>query len=223
MCSEKHHEAFLFAYQGFSVSNVGKNESGKELDANVEISEEKNISINESTDNEASEEVCKVSPLTTEGSTDQKGEKEKENLDDENCLLKAAKLQLQTLPKPMSLFMLQGWREELCKCSDCKKKYQDLSLDFLLDPEDTVHHYENKYETRKSSQYEDGMNVLSKMDRTNQIEAIHGYNSMKSNLMEYLKKFAENKKVVRKEDIQEFFQQMSGNKKMKMDIPDNCK
>ena len=119
--------------------------------------------------------------------------------------------------------MLQGWREQLCKCADCTRKYQELSLDYLLDLEDTVHHYENKGETRKSSQYEDGMKVLSEMDRSQQIEAIHGYNSMKSNLMEYLKKFAENKKVVREEDIQEFFQQMAGSKRMRVSIPDNCK
>ena len=84
-------------------------------------------------------------------------------------------------------------------------------------------YYENKSADIKTSQYEDGMKALSDMDRTKQIEAIHGYNTMKSNLMEYLKKFAENKKVVREEDIQEFFQQMSPSKKMRMNIPDNCK
>ena len=53
------------------------------------------------------------------------------------------------------------------------------------------------------TQYEKGMEALSAMDRVKQVEAIHGYNSMKSNLMEHLKKFGENKKVVSKEDIQE--------------------
>ena len=32
------------------------------------------------------------------------------------------------------------------------------------------------------------------------------YNSMKENLMEYLAKFAQNGKVVREEDIKEFFE-----------------
>jgi E3 ubiquitin-protein ligase UBR7 len=67
------------------------------------------------------------------------------------------------------------------------------------------------------------MKALSDMDRKNQIEAIHGYNDMKSNLMEYLKKFAETNKVVREEDIQEFFQKMSQNKKMRATISDHCK
>jgi E3 ubiquitin-protein ligase UBR7 len=67
------------------------------------------------------------------------------------------------------------------------------------------------------------MEALSSMDRVKQVEAIHGYNSMKSNLMEYLKKFAENKKVVREEDIQEFFTQMKGNKRPRVEIPKSCK
>ena len=74
------------------------------------------------------------------------------------------------------------------------------------------------------TQYEKGMEELSKMDRVKQVEAIHGYNSMKSNLMEYLKKFAENGKVVRQEDIQEFFEQMKSNKRPRTSvIPENCR
>merc|ERR1712150_91539 len=149
-------------------------------------------------------EVCKVPTSPRAISPDLKGEKEKQ-FDDGKCHIKKENLQHLKASKPGSLFMLQGWREQ------------------LLDPEDTVHYYENQAETNKSSQYEDGMNALSKMDRTKQVEAIHGYNDMKSNLMEYLKKFAENKKVVREEDIQEFFQKMAGNKKMRSNIPDSCK
>ena len=75
------------------------------------------------------------------------------------------------------------------------------------------------------SQYENGMKALSEMDRTQQVEAIHSYNNMKTNLMEYLSKFADNKKVVREEDIREFFETMK-NKKRKLDggaPPSSCK
>ena len=61
------------------------------------------------------------------------------------------------------------------------------------------------------------------MDRIKQMEAIQGYNAMKSNLMEYLKKFAQNGKVVRQEDIQEFFEKMSANKRQRVEIPKFCK
>ena len=46
------------------------------------------------------------------------------------------------------------------------------------------------------SQYENGMKALSEMERTQQVEAIHSYNSMKSDLMDYLKTFAEEGKVL---------------------------
>ena len=57
-----------------------------------------------------------------------------------------------------------------------------------------------------------------------QVEAIHSYNTMKDNLMEYLAKFASSKKVVREEDIKEFFDGMKKNKKMKTGgPPSSCK
>jgi hypothetical protein len=39
-----------------------------------------------------------------------------------------------------ALFFTAGWREALCKCEECTKYYEDVP--FLLDPEDTVLHYE---------------------------------------------------------------------------------
>ena len=73
------------------------------------------------------------------------------------------------------------------------------------------------------SQYEEGMKALSEMDRVQQVEAIQGYNSMKSNLMDYLKTFAESGKTVSKEDIQQFFQQMTAAKRRRVEIPKFCK
>ena len=73
------------------------------------------------------------------------------------------------------------------------------------------------------SQYEEGMKALSEMDRVKQVEAIQGYNSMKSNLMDYLKTFAESGKTVSKEDITQFFEQMSATKRRRVEIPKFCK
>ena len=69
------------------------------------------------------------------------------------------------------------------------------------------------------------MKALSEMDRVKQVEAIQGYNSMKSNLMDYLKSFAEEGKVVKKEDITAFFEQMSASaaKRRRLEIPKFCK
>ena len=206
----------MFAYHGSSVCNVNKTENSNaslDISGTTETSSQ-NIHSTESNTTAREENKSEISI--------EKGEAEKNTLKTK-CLLQEKGVQSLRSSKPVSLFMMEGWRDELCNCSTCSKMYQELSLDFLIDPEDTVHYYENKSADIKTSQYEDGMKALSDMDRTKQIEAIHGYNTMKSNLMEYLKKFAENKKVVREEDIQEFFQQMSPSKKMRMNIPDNCK
>ena len=206
----------MFAYHGSSVCNVNKTENSNaslDISGTTETSSQ-NIHATENDTTALEEQKSKTSI--------EKGEAEKNTLKTK-CLLQEKGVQSLRSSKPVSLFMMEGWRDELCNCSTCSKMYQELSLDFLIDPEDTVHYYENKSADIKTSQYEDGMKALSDMDRTKQIEAIHGYNTMKSNLMEYLKKFAENKKVVREEDIQEFFQQMSASKKMRMNIPDNCK
>ena len=206
----------MFAYHGSSVCNVNKTENSNaslDISGTTETSSQ-NIHATEGNTTAREENKSEISI--------EKGEAEKNTLKTK-CLLQEKGVQSLRSSKPVSLFMMEGWRDELCNCSTCSKMYQELSLDFLIDPEDTVHYYENKSADIKTSQYEDGMKALSDMDRTKQIEAIHGYNTMKSNLMEYLKKFAENKKVVREEDIQEFFQQMSPSKKMRMNIPDNCK
>lgn len=219
LCCERYHNDFLFAYKEFSVHSVGKNDTTEVLDESTDVSGDLDTSIIKPTD-EANKEN---SPMKSQyESTDQKGENEKMSAPIK-CFLTQENIQSLKLSKPTSLFMLDGWREQLCKCSDCIIKYKKSALNYLLDIEDTLHHYENKTETRKTSQYEDGLKGLSEMDRSQQIEALHGYNSMKSNLVEYLQKFAENKRIVREEDIKEFFQQMAGTKKIKVSIPDNCK
>ena len=40
--------------------------------------------------------------------------------------------------------MPQNWRKELCKCDECLKLYRDQFLSYLIDDEDTVHHYESQ-------------------------------------------------------------------------------
>jgi len=138
------------------------------------------------------------------------------------CKLECKRLVPDCMPKSKTLFLTGNWRQQLCKCDECVNLYQQENVAFLTDEEDTVHYYESQAKN-EGTQYEKGMEALSAMDRVKQVEAIHGYNAMKSNLMEHLKKFAENKKVVSKEDIQEFFQQLQANKRPRSEIPKFCK
>ncbi|XP_062616576.1 putative E3 ubiquitin-protein ligase UBR7 [Saccostrea cucullata] len=105
--------------------------------------------------------------------------------------------------------------------------YKEKSLGFLIDESDTVHKYEERGRDKavSTSQYDKGLQALSSMDRVQQVEVIHGFNDLKSELTDYLKKFAENGKVVREEDIREFFSGMEARKRQRATgpIPYMCK
>ncbi|XP_012165058.1 putative E3 ubiquitin-protein ligase UBR7 isoform X1 [Bombus terrestris] len=123
-----------------------------------------------------------------------------------------------------SCFWIEGWRAALCTCETCKELYREKHIAFLLDPTDSVHAYEEagKINSRES-RYEKGMKALASLGRVEQLTAIEEYNNMKERLKQYLQKFAENKKVVREEDIKEFFSEMESKKRPKVVIPTYCR
>lgn len=127
-----------------------------------------------------------------------------------------------------AMFWPENWRTHLCVCADCKTMYDAERISFLVDLNDTVHAYEEKgkakaLENQTESQYEQGMKALSSLERTKQVEAISEYNSMKDKLKDFLQGFAKNKKVVREEDIREFFSDMQARKKRKVEVPYFCR
>lgn len=101
--------------------------------------------------------------------------------------------------------------------------YENEDVAFLLDHEDPVHLYEEKSKAKAKAIVEDqNKQLMNSMNRVQLVEAIVGYNELKENLAEYLKKFAENKKVVRVEDIKEFFEGMKARKKSRLEMPYHC-
>uniref|UniRef100_A0A0V0G494 Putative e3 ubiquitin-protein ligase ubr7 n=1 Tax=Triatoma dimidiata TaxID=72491 RepID=A0A0V0G494_TRIDM len=137
------------------------------------------------------------------------------------CYLKSH--EAQTRPLKSATFWPNDFRKLLCSCTDCKSLYTQLDVPWILDENDTVHAYEAKgkqgVEVGGLSRYEKGMKALSQLGRVQQVEAIQNYNELKENLSEYLSKFVENKKVVRKEDIYEFFSQMNARKRQRIGTP----
>lgn len=122
-----------------------------------------------------------------------------------------------TLPKG-ALFFPNSWRQQLCVCENCKATYKDEGIVFLLDDEDTVNFYEESgksHQPSSSAPVQRELEALSSLDRVVRTEMVHEYNNLSSSLREYLRKFAESKKVVRDEDIREFFSQFAANKKQK--------
>lgn len=112
--------------------------------------------------------------------------------------------------------------------SNFQELYKEKRLEFLLDNEDTVEYYEQKGKNasgNRPSHNDRLMMALSSLDRVQQVEAISEYQNFSAELKEYLKKFAENKKVVREEDILEFFGQLKERKRRRVGevLPHFCR
>lgn len=120
-----------------------------------------------------------------------------------------------------ALFFAEGWRSKLCSCAECKQMYEERKISYLAREEDSVGAYEAAGAAANgglSGEEEEEAalgNLLGDMDRFQQGELIAGYNDMKSSLQDYLRKFAEEGKVVTADDIRSFFQDMEAKKKDK--------
>ena len=113
-----------------------------------------------------------------------------------------------------------AWRSKLCQCQNCLAMYKSKECEFLLDDKDTVQYYEAQGRVLAKSNgtpYERGMSALNRMPRGAVIEALHGYDELKADLSTYLRKFADTKKVVREEDIHDFFQQLKSKKRPRLE------
>ncbi len=182
--------------------------------ADVKADSKADVEVDCKTENQADSKVNIEANLKAEGQAESKANIKDEGPTDSKANLKGRN----------ALFMPGEWRKKLCVCDDCTKMYKERKVAFLIDEEDTVHHYEAKAEDDdKADSYETGMKALSEMDRVKQVEAIQSYNAMKSGLMDYLKKFADGKKVVKPEDIQTFFEQMKKSPKKNVEIPKFCR
>ncbi|XP_072032460.1 putative E3 ubiquitin-protein ligase UBR7 [Amphiura filiformis] len=116
-------------------------------------------------------------------------------------------------------FWPTGWRSKLCVCDSCKSMYEEKYVAFLTDSADSVLAYEQRglsRQTSSSSQYEQGMEALSNMNRIQQVEMLHGFNDLKAELTNYLKDFADQGKVVKTEDINKFFDDMQARKRQRV-------
>lgn len=124
------------------------------------------------------------------------------------------------------VFWPSGWRSQLCRCPDCQNLYKELSCQFLLDEDDTVQSYEERGKAAQppAPTGDPLMSALGSLGRVQQIEAIHGYNNLKTELTDFFKQFATSRKVVREEDVREFFVQMQARKRQKVSsVPYFCR
>lgn len=134
----------------------------------------------------------------------------------QGCLLEELKSR-NVSHKDGASFWKDGFRSKLCVCNKCMSMYKEHKIEFLTDESDTVKAYEQRgLEKKTPTTVQDReRRALETMGRVQQIEMVQGFNDMKSALSDYLKHFAENGKVVRAEDIKEFFSQMQARKRQK--------
>uniref|UniRef100_G1PYC7 Putative E3 ubiquitin-protein ligase UBR7 n=1 Tax=Myotis lucifugus TaxID=59463 RepID=G1PYC7_MYOLU len=122
------------------------------------------------------------------------------------------------IKKDTATFWPLNWHSKLCTCKDCMKMYGDLDVLFLTDEYDTVLAYENKGKVDQAAGRTDPlMDTLSSMNRVQQVELICEYNDLKTELKDYLKRFADEGTVVKREDIQQFFEEFQSKKRRRVD------
>uniref|UniRef100_A0A2K5PRS8 E3 ubiquitin-protein ligase UBR7 n=1 Tax=Cebus imitator TaxID=2715852 RepID=A0A2K5PRS8_CEBIM len=123
------------------------------------------------------------------------------------CKLQELKAK-QFIKKDTATYWPLNWHSKLCTCQDYMKMYGDLDVLFLTDEYDTVLAYENKGKIEQATDRRDPlMDTLSSVNRVQQVEFICEYNDLKTELKDYLKRFADEGTVVKREDIQQFFEE----------------
>jgi E3 ubiquitin-protein ligase UBR7 len=147
---------------------------------------------------------------------------EKNDKNSKNCVLAKMKTTHNSFkaPKNQACYFLNGWREALCKCESCSQLYEANEVKFLTNPEDAIKYYEEKgkQEEAKSEKIDENALLnqeLSKLNHVAQIEVLHNLNNFKQELRDFLSSFAEKGEVVKRENIDAFFEDLKSRKKQK--------
>lgn len=140
-------------------------------------------------------------------------------------------------PKMTELFCNKGWREALCRCDSCFILLDNLGIRFLIEPDEKKPPFsqpplgddEDADEDGEeldveggavpprpprqpagevTSVFEGGINALNTIPQPTVVDIATATNMLGERLREFFRTFAEQNKVVTKEDITEFFEQL---------------
>jgi len=107
------------------------------------------------------------------------------------------------------LFLTDGFRDRWCRCQACTLLLN--TFPYLLEEEET---YEPPQDPDSGLSFEElGLRALSRIPRDRAIDGIHAYNTMRNELADYLRPFAQEGKVVSESDVRSFFASLSENSK----------
>ncbi|XP_063737654.1 putative E3 ubiquitin-protein ligase UBR7 isoform X2 [Eleginops maclovinus] len=130
-----------------------------------------------------------------------------------SCRLRVLQAIGQKIVQSGAVFWPSAWRSKLCSCNTCKDFLSAAGLSFLLDESDTVLAYETKGKSSEQRGHDPLMSALDNLNHVQQLEIIHGYNDMKTELKDFLQSFASEGKVVTPDDIRQFFEQQQSRKR----------
>ncbi|KAG7095206.1 hypothetical protein E1B28_005981 [Marasmius oreades] len=100
------------------------------------------------------------------------------------------------------IFLTEGFRDRWCQCSTCLPLLK--ANRYLLEEEDT---YEPPSDPDSGLSLEElGMRALSRLPRDRAIDGIHAFNAMREDLVQFLRPFAQDGKVVSDSDVKTFFE-----------------
>jgi len=100
------------------------------------------------------------------------------------------------------IFLTQGWRERWCRCNTCRTSIE--LKPFLAEEEET---YEPPEDPDSGLSLEElGMRALQNIPRERAIDGIRAFNDMRDGLVQYLRPFAQEGKVVSEADVRAFFE-----------------
>jgi len=126
-------------------------------------------------------------------------------LDSQSCNIKASP----SSQGAGDVFLTKGWRERWCRCDHCLPSLQ--AHPYLLDEEDT---YEPPEDPDSGLSLEElGMRALQHLPRDRAIDGIRAFNDMRDGLLEYLRPFAQEGKIVEEGDVNKFFEAFNEKKR----------
>lgn len=212
----KQHE-FLLHYDGLTVRKVLQEEDVK---AAVDVESTASETAEEKDNSGTAESSAAASADAPEGDFADVLNKSQEVL----AAITECKMPKQKSEVSTKFFPDVNWRQQLCTCVNCLKMYENEKVMFLIDPQDTLQVYEEKGTAQAlEDERTQEQKFLNSLDRVPLMETIAAYQELKGELAEFLKKFAENKKVVREEDVKEFFEDMKARKRRRVDVQHFCR
>ncbi|XP_056621049.1 putative E3 ubiquitin-protein ligase UBR7 [Triplophysa dalaica] len=217
-CMNKAHFLWMYAAQMAvpPITKVSPCKAEEDVKVEVEHEEEEKMIKNENQSSPVDEKVQVNGTSSRKRKHQDEIEGSSEDVSCSGCKLKEMKASGKSRTQQGAVFWPAAWRTSLCICADCKIMYADAGVSFLTDEADTVLAYENKGKSTEQAEQpgrDPLMSALDNLNRVQQLEIIHEYNDMKTELKDFLQGFAAEGKVVTPEDIRHFFEQQQSRKR----------